>query len=88
MSEERRPAAGNYDPILLLEAVLFLLLLALFIALYVVPTQTRLSNVDWWAPVVLGGLSLLLLLVDASRRKRRARRDLERVIDSRRGGGA
>lgn len=86
MSEARRPASGNYDPILLIEAVLFLLLLGLFIALYVVPTQTRLSDVAWWAPVVLGGLSLLLLLVDTKRRKRRMRRDLQRTVDSDRGG--
>lgn len=88
MSEARRPASGNYDPILLIEAVLFLLLLGLFIALYVVPTETRLSDVAWWSPVLLGALSLLLLLLDTTRRKRRSRRDLQRMIDSHRGSGA
>jgi hypothetical protein len=85
MSAARRSPSRPNDPILILEAVLALLLLALFIALYVFPTQTGTDRVSWWTPVVLGGLALALLLLDARRRKQRHRRDLREMIDEHRG---
>ena len=84
MSAARRSPDRPNDPLLLIEAVLALLLLALFIALYVFPTQTGTDRVSWWTPVVLGGLALALLLLDARRRKQRHRRDLREMIDQHR----
>lgn len=60
------------DPILWVETGLVVLLLALFLFLYVVPTETRLRGVPWWSPILLGILSLAVLLLDAWRRKRRS----------------
>jgi hypothetical protein len=85
MSPARRSSARPNDPLLLVEATLALLLLALFIALYVFPTQTGTDRVSWWTPIVLGGLALALLLVDARRRKQRHRRDLQEMFDEHRG---
>lgn len=85
MSIARRSPSRPNDPLLIIEAVLALLLLALFVALYVFPTQTGSERISWWTPVVLGGLALALLLLDARRRKQRHRRDLQEMIDEHRG---
>jgi hypothetical protein len=75
------PRSPTSDPLLLLEAGLVVLLFILFVLLYVVPTQTRLQGLPWWSPVILGGLSLGILLLDAWRRKRRGRREMKQMID-------
>jgi hypothetical protein len=85
MSNARRREKGVDDPVLLVEAGLALILIALFVFLYVIPTETRLSGVRWWAPLVLGGLLFSLLALDARRRKRRSRREVQRMIEDQRG---
>lgn len=75
------PRRSRTDPIVVLEAALVVLLLAVFILLYVVPTETRLEGVPWWSPVVLVGLFLTVIGVDAVRRKRRGRRMLDEMFE-------
>lgn len=72
---------SSTDPLLLLEAALVILLIALFLFLYVVPTRTRLSDIPWWSPVLLGGLLFGLLLFHAWRRKRSQRRDIKAMME-------
>lgn len=84
MSATPRPPDRRNDPLLLVEAGLALLLLALFILLYVVPTQTGDARVSWWTPLVLGGLALVVLLLDARRRKLRHRRELQEMLEEHR----
>jgi hypothetical protein len=80
MNKAPRRTAST-DPLLLLEACLVILLAALFLFLYVVPTRTRLSDVPWWSPVLLGGLLFGLLLFHTWRRKRRNRREMKAMIE-------
>jgi peptidoglycan/LPS O-acetylase OafA/YrhL len=86
MTAARRPPQRRNDPVLLIEACLALLLLALFIALYVFPTQTGATRISWWTPVVLGGFALGLLLLDGWRRKRRHRREVQEMMEDHLGG--
>ena len=74
-------SGGPADPLVLVEAGLCLLLVVLFVFLYVLPTEQRLSGVPWYSPVILGTLSLAVLLVDVARRKRRYRRRARSVLD-------
>lgn len=69
------------DPVLLIEAGLMVLLIGLFIFLYIVPTERRMNGVSWWAPVLLGGLSLTVLILDGWRRRRQYRRSMGEMID-------
>jgi uncharacterized integral membrane protein len=85
MSNARTPENRVNDPVLLVEAVLAVILIALFVFLYVIPTETRLSGMRWWAPLLLGGLLFSLLALDARRRKRRSRRLVQRIIEDQRG---
>lgn len=79
----RPHGSKSNDPIVLVEALLALLLLILFIALYVYPsqTQTGTGRIAWWTPVLLGAVALALLLVDARRRKRRYRKEMDEMIE-------
>lgn len=74
------------DPVLLVEAGLLVLLIGLFIFLYIVPTERQMDGVSWWAPVLLGGLSLTVLLLDRWRRRRKYRRSMGEVIEQHLGG--
>ncbi len=77
----RSMRGAQNDPVLLIEAGLVVLLIALFIFLYIVPTERRMDGVSWWAPVLLGSLSLAVLLLDAWRRRRQYRRSMGEMID-------
>ena len=85
MSNARRREKRIDDPVLLVEVALALILIALFVFLYVIPTETRLSGVRWWAPLALGGLLFSLLALDARRRRRRSHRVVQRMIEDQRG---
>ena len=71
---------GPTDRILVLEALLALLLVALFLGLYFVPAGEPMFEPEWWAWPVLGGLFFGILLLDQWRRKRRARSGLSNAL--------
>jgi lipopolysaccharide export LptBFGC system permease protein LptF len=66
------PPRSGSDPILLVEAVLVLLLFALFIMLYFVPAGGGTLEPRWWAWPVLALLFFGILGLEHWRRKRRA----------------
>ena len=74
------PSRGGADRILLLEAVLALLLFALFVMLYVVPAGDATLEPRWWAWPVLAVLFFGILLLDQWRRKRRAGSGLSNAV--------
>ena len=74
------PARGGADRILLLEALLALLLFALFMLLYFVPAGEATFEPAWWAWPVLAGLFFGILLLDQWRRKRRAKSGLSNAL--------
>ena len=67
------PPRSGSDPILLVEAVLVLVLFALFIVLYFVPAGGGMLEPRWWAWPLLALLFFGILLLDHWRRKRHAR---------------
>ena len=71
------------DRILLLEAVLALLLIALFLGLYFVPAGKPTFEPEWWAWPVLAGLFFGILLLDQWRRKRRPKTGLSNALPER-----
>ena len=77
---KQTPAGSGTDPILLLEAVLALLLFALFVMLYFVPAGTARFQPAWWAWPVLAGLFFGILLLDQWRRKRRGKSGLSNAL--------
>ena len=71
---------GSTDRILLLEALLALVLIALFMALYFVPAGQATFEPRWWAWPLLAGLFFGILLLDQWRRKRRAKSGLSNAL--------
>ena len=71
------------DRILLLEALLALVLVALFMVLYFVPASDPPFEPEWWAWPVLGGLFFGILLLDQWRRKRRGKSGLSNALPER-----
>jgi peptidoglycan/LPS O-acetylase OafA/YrhL len=76
---QNRPRGGA-DRILLLEALLALILFALFLLLYFVPAGEATFEPAWWAWPVLAGLFFGILLLDQWRRKRRAKSGLSNAL--------
>jgi hypothetical protein len=74
------PSRGGADRILLLEAVLALLLFALFVMLYVVPAGDSALEPEWWTWPLLAGLFFGILLLEQWRRKRRAKGGLSNAL--------
>ena len=79
---QNRPSGGT-DRILLLEAVLTLLLIALFMLLYFVPAGQATFEPAWWAWPVLAGLFFGILLLDRWRRKRQGKPGLSSALPER-----
>ena len=71
------------DRILLLEALLALLLVALFLLLYFVPAGEPTFEPVWWAWPVLAGLFFGILLLDRWRRKRHGKLGLSNALPER-----
>ena len=71
---------GRADRILLLEALLALILFALFMVLYFVPAGEATFEPAWWAWPVLAGLFFGILVLDQWRRKRRAKSGLSNAL--------
>jgi peptidoglycan/LPS O-acetylase OafA/YrhL len=76
---QNRPRSGA-DRILLLEALLTLVLVALFMVLYFVPASDPTFEPEWWAWPVLAGLFFGILALDRWRRKRRGRMGLSNAL--------
>jgi hypothetical protein len=68
------PTPRGYDPVLLLEALLVLVLIGLSIYFYIVPAGEGRLFPDWWTWPILGVLFFGILFIERWRRKRRGTR--------------
>ena len=77
------PPRPGADWILLLEALLALVLVALFLVLYFVPASDPPFEPEWWAWPVLAALLFGILALDRWRRRRRGRLGLSNALPER-----
>lgn len=80
-------ARSGTDRVLLLEAVLVLVLLALFLILYFVPAGEGTFEPAWWAWPLLAALFFGILGLEQWRRKRRAKSGLSNALPEAGAGG-
>jgi hypothetical protein len=72
----------SFDPLLLAEVVLVLVLIGLGLAFYLRPAATYLPAARWWQWMLLGVLFFGVLALDGYRRKRGSRRALRDTLRS------
>jgi len=72
----------SFDPFLLAEVVLVLVLIGLSVVFYLRPAADHLPDARWWQWMLLGALFFGVLGLDGYRRRRGSRRALRDTLRS------